>query len=735
MGYRTVAPSQDETFRYALAALQAGKANDAERLFKELLNVDPKHVAGLNLLGILLIKLGRFEEAESYLGRALKENATSDTTFYNYGIVLKALRRPRDALERFSQALAINAKVAETWNNRGTVFNDLKRYSEAVDDFDKAILINPKYAEAYCNRGKSLAQLRVYDQSLTAFDAALALRPDLAEAWLGRGYIFTELKRYDDAFAANDKALTLKPDLAEAWLGRGYIFTELKRYDDAFAAYDRALTLKSDLAEAWFGRGNIFFKLKRYDDAFAAYDTALALKPDLKFAESVRLHAKLMMCDWMNLNAEVSHLVSAIRNHALVCSPFVLLSIPSSSEDQLQCARQNMKDLPAYQPVWLGETYLHDRIRVAYLSANFCNHAVAYLTAGLFEHHDHSRFEITGISIGPAEDSLLRRRLERAFEHFVDAKDKNDADIANVIKNREIDILVDLMGHTLDSRLGVLARRPAPIQVHYLGYAGTTAASFIDYILADRIVIPEENRAFFTEQVVWLPGSYLVNDNRRRVAEKTPTRAECGLPENAFVYCSFNNAFKIAPSIFAIWLRLLRAASGSVLWLSELSPTAQTNLRSEAERFGINPQRLIFAPKVTDNADHLARQRLADLFLDTWPYNAHSTASDALWAGLPVLTCLGSTFAGRVAASLLKAVGLDELITTSLEDYETLALKLAQDRALLASPREKLARNPETYPLFNTARFARHIEAAYMTMWERQQKGATPQSFAVDPIN
>jgi protein O-GlcNAc transferase len=416
----------------------------------------------------------------------------------------------------------------------------------------------------------------------------------------------------------------------------------------------------------------------------------------------------------------------------VVSAPFALLALPSSAEDQLQCAQRYMKDLPAYPPVWLGETYLHDRIRVAYLSADFRNnHPVAYLTAGLFEHHDHSRFEITGISIGPTDDSLLRRRLEGAFEHFVDAKDKTEVDIANLIKNREIDILVDLMGHTLDSRLGVLARRPAPIQVHYLGYAGTTAANFIDYILADKIVIPEEHRAFFTEEVVWLPGSYLVNDNRRRVAEKMPTRAECGLPENALVYCSFNNAYKIAPSIFDIWLRLLRATTGSVLWLSELNPTAQANLRREADRCGINPQRLIFAPKVTDNADHLARQRLADLFLDTLPYNAHTTASDALWAGLPVLTCLGETFAGRVAASLLRAIGLPELITTSLDEYEALALKLANDPALLAIIKSKLSQNRETYPLFDTARFTRHIEAAYVAIWERCQRGEPPAAFAV----
>jgi protein O-GlcNAc transferase len=540
--------------------------------------------------------------------------------------------------------------------------------------------------------------------------------------------------RYDDAFAAYNKALTLKPDLAEAWLGRGNIFVKLKRYDDAFAAYNKTLTLKPDLAEAWFSRGSIFVKLKRYDDAFAAYNTALALKSDLKFAEGDRLQCKLMMCDWINLNAEVSHLVSAIRSQALACDPIELLSIPSSAEDQLRCANCYVAEQPFFPKLWRGEIYSHDRIRIAYLSADFHEHATAYLMAGLFEQHDRSRFEITAISFGPDQQSDMRRRLKLSFEYFIDVRLQSDQEIAELIRSREIDVAVDLKGFTEDARTNVFGRRPAPVQVNYLGYPGTMGAEYIDYILADRIVIPETQCGYYTEKVVWLPDCYQVNDAQRPISEATPTRSECSLPENAFVFCCFNNTYKITPDVFDVWMKLLKGTDNSVLWLIGDNSFAIANLAQEANKRGVSSERLIFAP-IIPVADHLARQRQANLFLDTIPYNAHTTASDALWAGLPVLTCLGSTFAGRVAASLLKAVGLDELITTSLEDYETLALKLAQDRALLTSLREKLARNRETYPLFNTARFARHIEAAYMTMWERQQKGATPQSFAVDPIN
>jgi protein O-GlcNAc transferase len=685
--------------------------------------------------GNILHDLRQYDEALAAFDKALARKPDLAEALCSRGNTLRACEQYEDALLAYDKALAFKPDLAAAWLGRGNVFFQLKKHEEASAAFDKALNLEPDLAEAWLGRGALFSNLKKHDESLAAYDRALALKPDLAEAWLGRGRILLNLKKHDESLAAYDRALALKPDLTEAWLGRGAVFSNLKKYGEALAAYDCALALKPDSAQAWAGRATTALYMTQYGQAFLAYDKALTLEPDLDYVEGLRLAMKLHLCDWTELNAETTQFLTRVRKEMVGSVPFALLPLPSSAEDQLQCAQRYMKDLPAYPPVWLGQTYLHDRIRVAYLSADFRNHAVAYLTAGLFEHHDHSRFEITGISIGPAEDSLLRRRLEGAFEHFVDAEDKNESDIANLIKNREIDILVDLMGHTLDSRLGILARRPAPIQIHYLGYAGTTAASFIDYIVADPIVIPEQHRAFFTEEVIWLPGSYLVNDNQRRVAEQTPTRAACGLPENAFVYCSFNNAFKIAPSIFAIWLRLLRATSGSVLWLSELNATARANLRREAERCGINPQRLIFAPKVADNADHLARQRLADLFLDTLPYNAHTTASDALWAGLPVLTCLGETFAGRVAASLLRAIGLPELITTSLDEYEALALKLANDPALLATIKSKLAQNRETCPLFNTARFTRHIEAAYITMWERYQRGEPPAAFAVGEEN
>ena len=419
-----------------------------------------------------------------------------------------------------------------------------------------------------------------------------------------------------------------------------------------------------------------------------------------------------------------------VRAEKPLSLPYAIVAIPSSPAEQLQCAGRYVQEQPAYPPLWQGEAYAHDRLRVAYLSADFNEHPTAYLTAGLFEQHDRSRFEITALSFGQNDNSPARRRLEAAFEHFIDVRDNSDQEIAALMRRSEIDIAVDLMGFTKDHRLGVLARRAAPVQVNYLGYPGTTGAPYMDYILADATVIPEDHDAFYAERVVRLPGTYQINDNRRAVGQRTPTRGECGLPQNAFVFCCFNNPQKIMPEIFDIWMRLLRATEGSVLWLFAGNAKAAANLRLEAAKRGVAPERLIFAPKASV-ADHLARHRLADLCLDTLPYNAHTTASDALWAGLPVLTCLGETFAGRVAASLLKAIGLDALITHTLPEYEALALRLARDPVYLATLRDRLIRNRDGSFLFDTQSATRHIETAYQTMADIARRHEKPRSFAV----
>jgi len=458
-------------------------------------------------------------------------------------------------------------------------------------------------------------------------------------------------------------------------------------------------------------------------------------RPDYDYVRGHLLHAMQHCCDWRDFESRMAHLTELVRSGKRVALPFEFLAVSGSAADQQQCARIHASDrYPASpRPLWRGERYEHGKIRVAYLSADFHTHATAFLMAGVFEAHDRARFETTAISFGPDIEDETRGRLRRAFGRFIDVRNQSGHETARMLRELEVDIAVDLKGYTAHSRTDILSHRAAPVQVSYLGYPGTLGAEYVDYLIADRIVIPEEDQSCYTEKIVYLPESYQPNDSRRAVAARTPTRGEAGLPERGFVYCSFNNNYKITPAIFDVWMRILRRTDGSVLWLLEDNAAAARNLRREAESRGVSSGRLVFAGRVKPD-EHLARHRLADLVLDTLPYNAHTTASDALWTGVPVLTCLGTAFAGRVAASLLKAVALPELVTGSLEEYEELAVRLAGEKGMLEDLRARLADNRATCPLFDTDRITRHIEAAYVTMWERLRRGEPCAGFRV-PAN
>jgi predicted O-linked N-acetylglucosamine transferase (SPINDLY family) len=441
---------------------------------------------------------------------------------------------------------------------------------------------------------------------------------------------------------------------------------------------------------------------------------------------------RLHCCDWRRLEADRAFIRSAIKRGEFVIDPIGIASISDSPEEQFECARIWARDrCPAAPPLWTGEAYTHERIRIAYLSSDFRAHATAFLMAGIFEKHDRARFKVTAISWSANDHSATRERLERAFDRFVEVGGQSDAEAARIIRDLEIDIAIDLKGYTNESRPAILAHRPAPVQAQYLGFPGTMAVDFIDYLIADPVVVPPEDQSHYAEKIVTLPDSYQCNDDMREIPARAPTRYELGLPPG-FVFCCFNSNHKVLPQVFAVWMRLLNATSGSVLWLLEDNPAAAQNLRAEAEAHGVDAERLVFA-KHTDPSTHLARQTHADLFLDTLPYNAHTTGSDALWAGLPVLTVRGRTFAGRVAASLLTAAGLPELVTGSLEEYEAQALKLARDAEALTRIRRKLAESRKQCALFDTARTARHLEAAYQMMWERKQRGLPALSFSVPP--
>ena len=615
------------------------------------------------------------------------------------GLALHRRGAVEQAAARYAEVLRADPANADALYYLALIACQHGRFEEGAELARKSLASDPKQARSHVILGRALHALGFHADALLSFDRATALAPELAPAHANRADVLSKIGRNAEALDSYDRALALAPDSVADWMNRGVALIALNRHDEAVASFDRGFALNPDFAQA---------------DDFRA----------------PRLLSKLRVCDWTDLAAETARLLAMVRAGKPLSLPFAIVAIPSSPAEQLQCARRYVQAEPAYPPLWQGEAYAHDRLRVAYLSADFNEHPTAYLTAGLFEQHDKSRFEITALSFGQNDNSPVRRRLEAAFEHFIDVGSNTDQEIAALMRRAEIDIAVDLMGFTKDNRLGVLARRAAPIQVSYLGYPGTMGAPYMDYILADATVIPEDHDAFYAERVVRIPGTYQINDNRRAISQYTPTRGQCGLPQNGFVFCSFNNPQKITPQIFDIWMRLLRATEGSVLWLITGNVKVAANLRAEAEKRGVAPERLIFAPKASV-ADHLARHRLADLCLDTLPYNAHTTASDALWAGLPVLTCLGETFAGRVAASLLKAIGLDATITRTLAEYEALALRLSRDPVCLASLKDRLTGNRDGSLLFDTQRATRHIETAYQSMAEIARRNEKPRSFNV----
>ena len=684
----------------AIGLHRHNRLGPAKLLYHEILDQAPDHLDALNLLGVIECQERNFAAAARHLGLVTALDPKNAAAHSNLGYALRALKRPAEALAACDKALALMPDFADALNNRAGTLLDLGRPEEALAACDKALKLVPRNAAAQYNRGNALLALDRLGPALESYDRALAVQPDYPEAQYNRGVVLRRLGRGADALAAFERALALRPDYAEALRNCGVAASELGRHHVAVEAFERLLKLR----------------------------------PDFDYVPGDLLHARLQGCDWRDYDSAVAAIAARLADDDKAATPFVWLAVSDDPATQLRCARRYAaaEYPPAAEPLAPAEPYRHDRIRIAYLSADFRDHAVAHQIAGLIERHDAKRFQTFGLSFGPPGKEAVRKRLERGFHRFLDVRERADRAIAELMRAFEIDIAVDLMGYTGGSRPGIFSHRPAPIQVSYLGYAGTTGAPFIDYLIADAFVIPAESAAFYSERIATLPGSFLPYDTGRLIGEPAPTRANSYLPATGFVFCAFNNNYKISPAAFAIWMRLLRQVEGSVLWLSWSNPLAEQRLRERAESSGIDPERLIFAPRVA-LPEHLARHRLADLMLDNFPYNAHTTASDALWAGLPLVTCPGRSFASRVAGSLLHAAGLPELITGTPEEYEALALALARDSGRLAAFRAKLARNRGGCALFDADRYRRDLESAYRTMWERWQRGAVPASFAVLP--
>jgi protein O-GlcNAc transferase len=696
--------------------------------------VEPGHGATLKHRTLILQMLGRHADALAACEELLQLWPDDIEALVNRGISLSALGRSAEALACYDRALRIEPDRIEALNNRGTALCELGRPEEGLQSYDRVLAIDPDHAEALNNRGITLAALGRREEALASYNQAIAIRPRHADALTNRGNVLAQLGRLKQALASCDQALAVKPDHVRALINRGMVLDKLKRYDGALAAFAQALALAPADMLALSGRGFLLRQLRRHEEALADFERVAAVAPDTPYVLGALVHAKMHLCDWSDLSAALGRLTAALQEGRPASEPFPLLATDLSAAEQFRAAQVFAADrYPASpNPFRSGDRRSHERIRLGYLSGEFREQATSYLIAELFELHDRKRFEIFAISTGGEDASPIRRRIAQGVDRFLEAGDRSDAELGALVHEHEIDILINLNGYFGNERTGAFALRPAPLQVSYLGYPGTMGTDYIDYIIADSFVIPSGEQSAYSEKVVYLPATYQVNDTKREIAADSMSRATAALPQDAFVFCCFNQTYKILPHVFDVWMRLLQRREGSVLWLLSENARAAQNLRAEAQARGVDAQRIIFAPLMKLD-QHLARHRLADLFLDTLPLNAHTTASDALWAGLPVVTCTGATFGGRVAGSLLHAVGLEELVTTSLADYERLALRLAHDRSALAQIKATLARNRSTCPLFDSDRLRRHIEAAYLRMWEMRQRGEPPKSFSVEP--
>jgi protein O-GlcNAc transferase len=751
-----------------LAEIEARREEpeQAIQLYTRVINLRPDYAPAYYKRANLLKNRNQMEAALASYDQAVALDPGYANAFCNRGVVLGLLHRPDEALASYDRAIALNPGDALAFYNRGDVLRELKRLNEALASYDQAIAVRPGYAEAYCNRGVLLQELKEWDAALVSYDrcieidsgiahpylyrgnllrerrkldAALAsynraieIDPVYADAYCNRGILFAELRQWDAALLSFNRAIELKANLAEAHGSRGQLLVQARRIEAAIASFDRAIVLKPDYAEAFRNRADALIQVKKYAAAIASYDQAITLQPDFPYLLGTRRHAKMHICDWGDLESDVVRLTAGIEAGARVSPPFAILALLNSVQLQHGAAQTWVREehpaehsLPA-----IPRHPARDKIRLGYFSADFHDHPVALLSAEFLETHDRSKYEVIAFSFGPDTQDNTRKRIELAFDRFIDVRGTSDQEIALLARSLTIDIAVDLGGHTGNSRTRIFALRAAPLQINYLGYPGTMGAEYMDYLIADRTVIPVKDQKYYSEQIIYLP-TFQANDSKRRIADRVFTREDLDLPLSGFVFCCFSANYKITPGTFDSWMRILTRVPGSVLFLYAESEAVADNLWKEARTRGIEAGRLVFGNRLPF-PEHLARYRAADLFLDTLPYNGGATVSDALWAGLPVLTCAGATFAGRMAASLLEAIGLPELIASTAEQYENLAVQLAANPQHLAEIRQKLARNRLNASLFDTRAFTKHLEAAYTKIYERYQANLPPEHIYVD---
>jgi predicted O-linked N-acetylglucosamine transferase (SPINDLY family) len=706
----------------------------AVRNFEKALTIKPDYAEVNYNLGLTLQELGQLDAAVKCYKKAIAIQPDYAEAHNNLGVTIKDLGQLDAAVKCYKKAIAIQPDYAEAHNNLGLTLHKLGQVDAAVESYKKALAVNPDYAEVNYNLGLTFQHLNQLDAAVKCYKKAIAIQPDYAEAHNNLGNAFMDLGQLDAAVKSYEKALTLKTDNAETYNNLGIAFYKLDQTDVAIKCYKKALTLKPDYADAYANRGNAMKRLERLDEALSSYKSAITINPDIVFILGDIYFTKMHLCIWNDLPNLLNELTNKINNGEKVLNPFPVLALIDDPEIQRKTAEiyANEKYPQNYFLPKIECYPKHKKIRIGYFSADFRDHPVAHLTAELYEMHDRNQFEIHAFSYGPDTKDELNLRIKVGVDHFHDVRTMSHEDVAMLARSVEIDIAVDLGGFTQDARTEIFAMSAAPIQISYIGYPGTMGANYYDYLLADKIVIPEKNQKYYSEKIAYLP-SYQVNDSKLSLPATIFTRQDLGLPKTGFVFCCFSNSFKFTPATFDGWGRILKQVDSSVLLIYADNESAKINLKKEIVLRGIQPSRLIFGERLP-KLEYLARYMVADLFLDTLPYNAGTTASDAIRMGLPVLTCMGNSFVSREAASVINAVNLPELITTTQEEYESLAIKLATNPEKLKIIKDKLADNLPTAPLYDTPLFTRHLESAYLKMYDRYQHGLDPDHIYVEHI-
>jgi predicted O-linked N-acetylglucosamine transferase (SPINDLY family) len=753
-------------FQKGLALHKQNKLQEAKIVYEQILKIQPDHFDSYSLLGLLSGQTKQFTKAVDFLSKALQINPNHAETCFNMGLAFKQLKRFDESIAIFEKAITLKPDYAEAYSTRGNVLQELKRVEEGVASYDLAIRIKPDYPEAHYNRGIVLKELRRFEEALSSYNKAISIKPRFAEALNNKGLVLHELKRFDEAISSYDQAIDISPHFVEAYYNFGNTLLELKRYDGAIVMYNKAIRIKPDYAEALSNCGNALLELKRYEEAIASYKNAIRIKPDFidanlnlgnsliklkHFDEALNSykrvlkvkpdynfliglihHFEMAMCSWENFDNQKNLILQKIHSKEKATDPFEIIAIADSPATHRICSEMYIKEKLSLNSILgaIPKNIKKNKIHLGYYSADFRNHAITFLIAELIEIHNKDRFEIIAFSFGPDVKDEMYSRLSKAFDQFIDVRDKTDQEVATLSRRLGIDIAIDLGGYTKDCRPGIFSYRAAPIQLSYIGYLGTSGAPHIDYLIADKTIIPLDSQNYYSEKIVYLP-SYQINDRKRKISARQFSRKDFGLPMNNFTFCCFNNNYKILPATFDGWMRILTAVDNSILFLYAGNKFVRSNLINEALKRGVSSERLVFGEHLEPD-EYLARYKLCDLFLDTFPYNAGTTASDALWAGLPVLTMMGESFASRMAASLLNAIDLPELITSSQEHYEALAIELATNPVKLKEIKTKLESNRLTTPLFDTPRFTKHLEDAYTKMYERYHADLPPEHIYIE---